>query len=122
MAPLPGHARHGGVTSRLEPCVVVADDQLHAVHASLLEALKEVPPVSLSLAPGDAAAEDGPLAIGGDPDGGEHRTRHNGTTMADLFVPSAEDQVRDLAQGPVPPDGQLRVELGSCSGGNHVPP
>jgi hypothetical protein len=114
LASLPGEPGHGGVTSRLEPCVVVADDELHAVHASFLEALKEVPPVILGLAHGDAAAEDGPLAISGDSDRGEHCTGHTGPAMADLFVPSVDDQVGDLAEGPVPPGGEFLVEFGSC--------
>ena len=32
--------------------------------------------------------------------------------MADLFVPGVEDQIGYLAEGPVPPGGQLLVELG----------
>ena len=114
LATLPGHSGNGGVTRRLEPCVVIADDELHAVHASFLEALKELPPVSLGLTPRDAAAEDRPLAVGGDSDGGEHCTGHDGSAMADLFVPSVEDQVGDLTEWPVPPGGQLFIELGSC--------
>jgi len=65
LAPLPRYAWHGGMTGRLEPCVVVADDELHAVEASFLEALKELPPVSFGLTPSDAAAEYRALAVGG---------------------------------------------------------
>jgi len=114
LAPLPGHSGHGRLPSRLQPSMVVADDQLDAVHASFLMALKELSPVSLCLTHSDTAAEDRPFAIGGDSDGGEHRTGHYGTTMADLFVPSVEDQVGDPAEGPVPPGGHLLVALGSC--------
>jgi hypothetical protein len=53
----------------------VADDELHAAYAAFLEAFEEVPPVRLGLAACDAAAEDGPLAGGGDADGGEYTFR-----------------------------------------------
>jgi len=62
--------------------VVVADHELHAVHASCLEGLEELPPVGLGLAPRDTATEDGPLTIRGDADGGGYGTRHEGPAVS----------------------------------------
>jgi hypothetical protein len=91
LAPLPRHSRHGRLPCGLEACMVVADDELHAVHASCLKALEEVPPVRLGLASRHAAAEHGPLTVGCDTDGGQDRTGHNGPAMPDLFVSGVED-------------------------------
>ncbi len=66
----------------------------------------------LGLAACDAAAEDGPLAGGGDADGGEYGTGHDGPAVPNFFVSGVEDQIGDLAEGPVPPGGQLFVEFG----------
>jgi len=97
--------------------VVAASDVVgdFAPHAAFVEALEERPPMSLSLAACDTAAENGPLAVGGDADGGEHRTRHDGSAMPELFVSGVEDQIDDLAEGPVPTCGQLFVEFGGSS-------
>lgn len=67
--------------------------------------------MSLGLAQGNAAAEHRPFAVGGDSDGSEPGTGHDGPAVADLFVPGVEDQVGNLAEGTVPPGGQLLVEF-----------
>jgi len=92
--------------------VVVADHELHAVYTACLEALEELPPVRLGLAACDTAAEDRPLSVGGDTDGGEDGTWHDGPAVPDLFVSSVEDQIGDLAERPVLPGGQLFVDFG----------
>ena len=43
----------------------VADEELEAAEAALLEAREEVAPVDLGFAEGDAGAEDLALALGG---------------------------------------------------------
>jgi hypothetical protein len=80
---------------------------------SLVEALKKLPPVNLGLAPRYAPSEGMPLSVCGYPDGGENRTGQNGPAVADLFVTGVENEVGDLAEGPVPPSGRLPDEFGS---------
>ena len=92
--------------------MIVADDELHAAYAAFLEAFEELPPVRLGLAACDAAAEDGPLAVRGDADGGEYCTGHDGPAVPDFFVSGVEDHVGDLAKRPVPPGGQFLIEFG----------
>jgi hypothetical protein len=106
LAPLPGDSLEGGGASCLESGMIVADDELHASHASGEKALKGGSPVVLRLAELDAAAEDGSLAIRRDADGREDGTGDDGPAVADLLVPGIEDEVGDLADRPVPPGGQ----------------
>ncbi|MEN9664902.1 MAG: hypothetical protein RLZZ326_1265, partial [Planctomycetota bacterium] len=54
--------------------------------------------------------------VGGDPDGGEHCTGHDGTAVADLFVPGVEDEVGDLAEWPVPGKKVPATKFGPASG------
>ena len=53
--------------------MVVADEELEAAEAALLEALEEVAPVEFGFAEGDAGTEDLALAVGADAEGDEHR-------------------------------------------------
>jgi hypothetical protein len=49
LAPLPGHPGQDGLPSGLEPAVVVADDEFHAPHTAINEALEEGSPVRLGV-------------------------------------------------------------------------
>jgi len=91
LAPLPGHAGHGGAMCRREVCLFVADANPHAVHAACLEALDELPPVRVGLACRHAAAGYGPLAVGGGAAGGEYGTGDDGPSVPCLFVSGVED-------------------------------
>ncbi len=71
LAALPGHSGEDGLPGGLESGVVVADDELDAVHAAGDEAFKELPPVRLGFGELHAAAEDAPLAVRADHDGRE---------------------------------------------------
>jgi hypothetical protein len=44
--------------------MIVADDELDAVQAALIEALEEGAPVDLGFAEGDADAQEGAFAVG----------------------------------------------------------
>jgi hypothetical protein len=51
--------------------VVIADQQLGAVQAALLQAGEEGPPMDLGFAQGHADAQDGAFAVGPDAQGNE---------------------------------------------------
>ena len=72
LAALPGDGGEDGATGGGEAGMVVADEELEAAEAALLEALEEVAPVGLGFAEGDAGAKDLALAIGADAEGDEH--------------------------------------------------
>jgi len=77
LARLPGHSGEDGLPGGLEPAVVFADDELHALHTTIHEALEEGSPVRLGLGGLHAVAEDAPLAVGAVPDGREEGARHD---------------------------------------------
>ena len=62
LAPLPRHSGHHGLTGGTKTGVIVADDEFHAVHATLLQALEELPPMRLGLEELHARADHAPLA------------------------------------------------------------
>jgi hypothetical protein len=114
LAALPGHPSEDGLPGGLEACMVITDDELHAPHATIEEALEEGSPVRLSLAELHAAAVDSPLAVGADADGREEGAGHDRPVVADFFVAGIEDEVGDLTDRPVPPGPELLVEFGRC--------
>ena len=83
LAALPGDAWKASATSGLEAGVIVADDELGAVEATLLERTEEVAPVSLCLAQGDADAEDGSVPGDIDADGDQDSSIENHAIAAD---------------------------------------
>ena len=99
LAVLPGHSGEDGLSAGLEPGVVVAGDELVAVHAAGDEAFEELPPVRLGFGELYAAAEDTSLAVGADPDGREEGARHDRPFAANLLVAGIEDEVGDRRKG-----------------------
>ena len=72
LAALPEHGGEDGAAGGGEAGMVVANEELEAAEAALLEALEKVAPVDLGFAEGDASTEDLALAIGADAEGDEH--------------------------------------------------
>ena len=66
LAALPRDSAEDGFACSRHPLVVVADDEGNAAEAALNKALKEGAPVCFGLAEGDADAENGAVAGGGD--------------------------------------------------------
>ena len=66
LAALPGHGGKDGPAGGGEAGVVIADEELEASQAALLEALEEFAPMDFGFAEGDARAEDLAFAIGGE--------------------------------------------------------
>jgi len=93
--------------------VVVADNELHGVHAAILEALKELPPERLGLAELHASAKDALLAVRADTNCSKECTEHDCPVVADFCVAGIDDEIGDLADRPVPPSPQLLIKLSS---------
>jgi len=66
LAALPGHGGKDGGAGGAQAGMVVADDELDAVQAALLQALEELAPMGLGFTEGDADAQDGAFALGVD--------------------------------------------------------
>ena len=64
LAALPRHGGEDGGARGAQAGVVIADDELDAVQAALLQALEEGPPMHLGFTERDADAEDGAFAFG----------------------------------------------------------
>src|SRR4029079_9486843 len=75
--------------------------------------LKEVAPVSLCLAQGDADAEDGSVPGDIDADGDQDSAIENHAVAADLLVAGVENEVGigQFGQRPVAPEIELLIEL-----------
>ena len=71
LAALPEDGGEDGAAGGGEAGMVVADEELEAAQAALLEAGEEVAPVDFGLAGGDAGAGDQALAVGGNAEGDE---------------------------------------------------
>ena len=71
LAALPGHGGEDGGAGGAQAGVVIADRQLDAVQAALLQAAEEGAPMDLGFAQGDADAQDGAFAIRADAQGDE---------------------------------------------------
>lgn len=112
LPPLPRDSTEGRGAGRLEASMVVADDEFDAAHSPRQEAFQELSPVGFRFTHGDAAAQDGSLAIWGDSDGGEHGTRHHGPSVPDFLVSGIEDEIGDFTEWPVSPGTQLLVQFG----------
>ena len=67
LAALPGDGGEDSAAGGGEAGRVVADEELEAAEAALLEALEKVAPVDFGFAEGDAGTEDLALAIGAGP-------------------------------------------------------
>ena len=85
LAALPGDGGEDSAAGGGEAGRVVADEELEAAEAALLEALEKVAPVDFGFAEGDAGTEDLALAIGADAEGDEHRAVDDATAVADLL-------------------------------------
>ena len=72
LAALPGDGGEDGAAGGGEAGMVIADEELEAAEAALLEALEKVAPVDFGFAEGDAGAEDLAQAVGADAQGDEH--------------------------------------------------
>lgn len=112
LATLPRDAAQRGLASRLEACMIVADDEFDATEPAVDEGLQELAPVIFRLAEFHAASEDGPLAIWGDADRRKNGTRPHGAAMPHLFVPGITDQLPHLTQRAISPCGELLIEFG----------
>jgi hypothetical protein len=102
-----------GLSGGLEPGVVVADDELHAVHAkidcerSAGTSASDSPPRTTALCSPEYSACRRGLAA----------SRKDGTgqdcpVVANIFVAGIENEVGDLADRPVPPGAELLFEFG----------
>ena len=121
---LPGDAGKNGGSGGLETEVIVAGDECDAAETALNEALKEGPPVDLSLAESDADAKQAAFAIGGDAHGHEHGAIEQLTAEADFFIAGIDDEIREFAEGAVAPFLEFGIEefgaiadLGGTDGG-----
>ena len=115
LAPLSGDSTEGRGAGRLEASMIVADDELDTSHSPHEEAFKELSPVGFRFIHGDAAAQDGSLAVWGDPEGGERGTRYHGPSVPDFFVSDIEDLIGEFTEWLVSPGTQLLVQFGCRS-------
>ena len=90
--------------------MIVRYNVLDAAQAASLEALEEGAPMHLGFRQGHRDAEQPATLIWADPDCREHRSVAHDPAMAHLFIPGVEDQIFDLAQGPIAPCRQLVIE------------
>jgi len=117
LAALPWDAREASATSGLEAGVIIADDELGAMEATFLERAEEVPPVGLSVAQGDADAEDGSVPGGIDADGDQDGAAEDHAVAANLLVAGIENEVgiSDFVERTVAPEIELLVKLSGCA-------
>ena len=108
---LPGHRWEDGGARRAQARMVVADDQVHAVQAALLQAGEEGAPVDFGFAEGRADTQDGAFAVGPDAQGDEHGAIEDPTALADLFIAGVEQHVGIKSQRSSAPGFQFGVEL-----------
>ena len=95
-AALPGrlqHLRNG----RLQPLVVVGDDELHPAQAATRQRAQEVRPEGLGLRGPDRHPEDLALALGAHRDGDYHGDRNDPPGLARLHVGRVDPQIRPVA-------------------------
>ena len=124
LAALPGHGAKDGFAGGGQARMIIADNEGDAAQAALDEALEEGAPMGFGFTKGDAHAEDGALARGGDAQGDEDGTVAELAVVADFFVAGVEDQIRTDSQRTVAPLLQFGVEafgavadLGGADGG-----
>jgi hypothetical protein len=94
--------------------MVVADDQLHAVQAALVEAGQKMAPVGFGFAQGDTDAKNGAFAVRADTQRDEHSAIANLTAMADLFITRIQDQIRAGTQRSGAPGFQFQIQSGGA--------
>ena len=117
-APLPCGALQDPADRGDETAVGVGDDELDAGQAAFAQIGEELGPERLGLVVPDRAAEDLAVPVGADAGRDDHGLGHDAAVDADLAVGAAREYVREgsLVQGPGPPGGDLRVELGADPG------
>ena len=82
--------------------MAVADDQLHAVHAALVEPREHPAPVDLVLAEVAVDREDGAVPVCEDARDDEGSRRDDHAVDADLVVGRVRKEDLDLSDRPVP--------------------
>lgn len=92
----------------------VADDELGAMETAHDERGEEVSPMHFGFTQGDTDTEDGALSVGADAHGDEHGAVYEKAPMADFFVASVKDEVREVTEGAFPPELKFDVELGGA--------
>jgi len=112
-AALPARALHRGRDRLDEAAVGVADDQLKAAQATVLELAQQLGPEGFGLAVSDLAAQDFPSAVGTHPSGDHDGLRHDPLVKPDLAVGRIEEHIRerDVVKGPGAPRRDVGVEL-----------
>jgi len=114
LAALPGAGGEDGAAGGGEARMVIADEELEAAEAALLEAHEKVAPVDFGLAEGDAGAKDLAQAVGADAQGDEHGAVDDATAVADLFISGIEDDVGEGGEGPGAPAFEFGIEARSA--------
>ena len=114
MAPLPGDGGENRSTGRPEAGMVITNEEFDAGEAAELEASKELAPMDLGLAHGDADAENGALAIGADTQSDEDGAIDEMTAVTDLFVAGVDEDIGGRPERSGAPEGEFDVELGGA--------
>ena len=88
----------------------VADDQLHAVDASLDEIAEDVPPVDLGFVERGVDCDDAPMPIFADTRHDEGRQIHGGAVDTHLLIGRVDEEDLDASEPAVAPFAELLVQ------------
>ena len=107
---LPLHAREHGLARCGQSDMCVADDQLHAVDASLDEIAEDVPPVDLGLVERGVDCDDAPMPVFADTRNDEGRQIHGGTVDTHLLIGRVDEEDLDASEPAFAPFAELLVQ------------
>jgi len=110
LAALPRHGGEDGGASRLEAAVIVTGDAGDAAETALEEALEEGAPVDFGFTEGDAHAEEGAFAVGGDAHGDQDGTIEQLAVLANFFIPGIDHKIGIVGERPRAPFVEFDVE------------
>ncbi len=92
--------------------MIVADDELNAVEAALLQALQKLSPMQFGFGEFATDAQHGAFAFGIEADGDQNGAGDDVAVVADFFVTGVENEIRDAAQRASAPLQELVVQFG----------